>query len=114
MFRRFFQRNGQGQTPGPQESGQPSSPDLAELLKQQIAQQKDDGVHRTVLRVGEQKPPDDPDEQAYASDQEEHAETARNALQSGDFNRSVYHLGLALASDPAREDGLAPPHPWSA
>jgi len=114
MFRRFFQRNGQGQTPGPQESGQPGSPDLAELLKQQIAQQKDDGVHRMVLRVGEQKPPDDHDEQAYASDQEEHDEIARNALQSGDFKRSVYHLGLALASDPARDEWLALLDQWIA
>jgi tetratricopeptide (TPR) repeat protein len=121
MFRRLFQRNGRRQTPGPQGSGQPDQPDsadhlklAAELLQEQTGQQKDDNVHRMVLRAGGQKPPDDPDEQAYARDQGEHAELARNALQAGDFKRSIYHLGLALASDPTYDEWLALLDQWIA
>lgn len=121
MFRRFFQRNRRGQTPGPQESGQPGKPDpadfskqAAEFLQQQTGRQEDDGIHRMVLRMGEQKLPDDPDEQTYAMDQGEHAEIARDALQAGDFKRSIYHLGLALASDPACDEWLALLDQWIA
>src|SRR5450631_2963660 len=112
MFRRFFQRDKQdGQKPEPQkleqaqDAIQPDKPtsnqlkQATELLHQQAGQQKDDNVHRMALRTGNQELPEDLAEQAYGGDQGEHAVIARQALQTGDFKRSIYHLGLALASD---------------
>lgn len=120
MFRRFFPRKHQKQESGSQHSGQPSKAQLPDHLKaaaealQKQAGQQDDGIHRMVLRAGEQAPPDDPAEQAYAHDQGEHTEIAQKALQAGDFARSIYHLGLALASDPAREESLTLLDQWIA
>lgn len=64
----------------------------------------DDGVHRMALRSGKQKLPD---ELAYGGDQGEHAELAREALHAGNLRRSIYHLALALTSDPEHEEWLA-------
>lgn len=86
----------------------------AKILGKQAEQQNDDDVHRMALRAGKQRLPDDPDEQAYAEDQGEHAEIAQTALQSGDFKRAIYHLGQALASDPIREEWLALLDQWIA
>jgi tetratricopeptide (TPR) repeat protein len=121
MFRRFFQRNGRGQEPDPQESGSPldkPGPEEVQrarkILQGMGGQHEDDGVHRMAIRTGKQELPDDPDEQAYAGDQGEHAEIARSALRAGDLRRSIYHLGLALTSDPAREEWLALLDQWIA
>jgi tetratricopeptide (TPR) repeat protein len=121
MFRRFFQRNGRGQEPDPQESGSPldkPGPEEVQrarkILQGMGGQHEDDGVHRMAIRTGKQELPDDPDEQAYAGDQGEHAEIAQSALRAGDLRRSIYHLGLALASDPAREEWLALLDQWIA
>jgi len=123
MFRRFFQRDGQGQTPQSQGPEQPDTSDTNALLRQQAEhflkgqgkQPDDDGVHRMAIRAGgEQKPLDDSDERAYGQDQGEHAEIARKALQQKDFKRSIYHLGLALADDPIRDEWLALLAQWIA
>ena len=139
MFRRFFQRNGRGKTPGSDGSGlgqeanlheagktpdlhkvgQPDEPpdsvkQAAEILQQQQPQHEDDGVHRMAMRAGNQMLPDDPDEAMYAGDQGEHADIARNALQTGDFMRAIYHLGLALARDPMCDEWLALLDQWIA
>ena len=124
MFRRFFPRKDKGRAPDPQNTDQPGlarplDPAEAEEARQNIAQflphpESDDGVHRMALRTGEQKIPDDPDELAYAGDQGEHAELARDALQAGDLRRSIYHLALALASDPENEEWLALLDQWIA
>ena len=117
MFRRFFQRGGQGQTPEPQRPDPPSADEVqrARNSLQGLAKQtQDDGVHRMVMRTGNQPLPEDPDEQLYEKDQGEHAEIARNALEAGDLKRSIYHLGLALADDPARAEWLALLDRWIA
>jgi tetratricopeptide (TPR) repeat protein len=117
MFRRFFQRKGQGQTPGPQEPESAGEDDIQQarnILQELAEQEQDDGIHRMVMRAGKHKPPEDPDEQIYDRDQGEHAEIARSALQAGDFKRSIYHLGLALTSDPARDEWLALLDHWIA
>jgi tetratricopeptide (TPR) repeat protein len=122
MFRRFFPRKDKGRAPDPQHTDQPGlarplDPAEAEEARQNFAQflphpEVDDGVHRMALRTGEQKLPDDPDELAYAGDQGEHAELARDALQAGDLRRSIYHL--ALACDPEHEEWLALLDQWIA
>ncbi len=126
MFRRFFQRDKQdGQKPESQEPEhtQEASP-LDKPTPKQVEQAKellqagqkndDDDVHRMVLRAGNQELPEDLAEQAYGGDQGEHAEIARQALQTEDFKRSIYHLGLALASDPLRVEWLALLDQWIA
>ena len=67
-----------------------------------------------ALRSGKQELPDDPDELTYANDEGEHADIAREALQAGDLQRAVYHLALALASDPEREEWLTLLDQWIA
>jgi len=124
MFRRFFPRKDKGRAPDPQNTDQPGlarplNPAEAEEARQNLAKflphpEGDDGVHRMALRTGEQKLPDDPDELAYAGDQGEHAELARDALQAGDLRRSIYHLALALAGDPEHEEWLALLDQWIA
>ncbi len=113
MFRRFFQRNGQEHASQPQKSESSEAYEPPEhvkqaknLLQQQTEQKSDDSIHRMVLRAGGQQPPDDPDEQVYDMDQGEHGQLARSALAAKDFKRSIYHLGLALASDPLCEEWL--------
>lgn len=124
MFRQFFPRKDEERASDPQNTDQPGSarpldPAEAEEAWQNIAKflphpEVDDGVHRMALRSGKQKLPDDPDELAYADDQGEHAELARDALQVGDLRRSIYHLTLALADDPEREEWLALLDQWIA
>ena len=121
MFRRFFQRDKQdGQKSDPLEATAPDKPvsnhlkQVTEFLHQQARQQKDDDVHRMVIRTGNQELPEDLAEQTYGGDQGEHIEVARQALQTGDFNRSIYHLGLALASDPLHDEWLALLDQWIA
>ncbi len=120
MFRRFFPRKDKGRAPDPQHTDQPGlarplDPAEAEEARQNLAKylphpEGDDGVHRMALRTGEQKLPDDPDELAYAGDQGEHAELAREALQAGDLRRSIYHL--ALVGDPEHKEWLALLDQW--
>src|ERR1700692_3877175 len=117
MFRRFFQRDGQGQKPGPQEPEPPDADDRKQarkILQELAKQEKNDGVHRMVMRAGKQQPPEDPDEQIYDRDQGEHAPLSQSALQAGEFKRSIYHLGLALASDPVRDEWLTLLDQWIA
>jgi tetratricopeptide (TPR) repeat protein len=100
MFRRFFARF----------SRPHNWQQLPEGLPQQLmeaAGESDDAVHRMALRLGNQAPPEDGDEHVYAGDQGDHAELAGRALRDGDLKRSIFHLGLALADDPGREDWLA-------
>lgn len=124
MFRRFFPRKDKGNGSNPENSGQPDTsrsldPIEAEKARKNIAKflthpEVDDGVHRMALRSGKQELPDDPDELAYAGDQGEHTELARNALQAGDLRRSIYHLALALAEDPEHEERLTLLDQWIA
>lgn len=124
MFRQFFQRKGKGRASDDQNTGlpdaaRPLNPAEAEEARQNIEKflshpAEDDGVHRMALRSGNQKLPDDPDELAYGNDQGEHADIARDALPAGDLRRSIYHLSLALATDPEREDWLALLDQWIA
>jgi tetratricopeptide (TPR) repeat protein len=117
MFRRFFHRDGQEETPKSQKLEPPNADDIQrarDILQGQASQKKDDGVHRMAIRTGKQPLPEDPDERLYDKDQGEHAEIARRALQMGDFKRSIYHLGLALASDPIRDEWLALLDQWIA
>src|SRR5215468_8778433 len=104
MFRRFFPRKDKGRASDPHNKDRPglARQDLAKFLPHP---EGNDGVHRMALRTGEQKLPDDPDELAYAGDQGEDTELARDALQAGDLRRSIYHL--ALAGDPEHEEWLA-------
>src|SRR5579884_1779942 len=113
MFRRFFKRDGEGKK-NDQEQDADRKEQMRKTLQEHADQGQDDGVHRMVVRTGDQPLPEDPDEQIYDKEQGEHAEIARNALQAGDFKRSIYHLGLALASDPMRDDWLALLDQWIA
>lgn len=112
MFRRFFKRDGQEEEPGGQSSEPPESAKQAQEILQHMEQ--DDGVHRMVLRASNQPLPEDPDEKIYDQDEGEHAEIAQRALQTGDFKRAIYHLGLALAGDPVRAEWLALLDRWIA
>jgi tetratricopeptide (TPR) repeat protein len=112
MFRRFFKRNGREEEPGGHSSEPPESARQAQEILQHVEQ--DDGVHRMVLRASKQPLPEDPDEKIYDQDEGEHAEVAQRALQAGDFKRAIYHLGLALADDPARAEWLALLDRWIA
>lgn len=124
MFRQFFPRKGKGRASDPQNAGhsgsaRPLDPTEAEEARQNIAKylpqsESDDGVHRMALRSGKQKLPDDPDELAYSGDQGDHAKLAQEALQAGDLLRSIYHLALALADDPEREEWLTLLDQWIA
>jgi tetratricopeptide (TPR) repeat protein len=114
MFRRFFPRKDQpGDSSSQRQPDQPASPELLRKL-QAAAGDKDDGVHRMAVRAGnnEPPPPEDPDEQRYAQEQGAHDVLARQALQAGDLKRAVFHLGLALASDPGNEAWLALLDQW--
>src|SRR5579883_380415 len=112
MFRRFFKRNGRKEEPGGQSSEPPEWANQSREILQRM--ESDDGVHRMVLRVGQQPLPEDPDEKIYDQDEGEHTEVAQRALQTGDFKRAIYHLGLALADDPARAEWLALLDRWIA
>src|SRR6185312_11649588 len=117
LFRRFFPRDKQGQTPASQEPAPPGADEIEQARKtlQGLAKQgQDDGVHRMAIRASGPQPPEDPDEQRYEKEQGEHAEIAQSALQARDFKRSIYHLGLALASDPGRAEWLALLDQWIA
>lgn len=94
------------QTPGEAETGGQRFPPFLPPAQQ------DDGVHRMALRAGQQPLPEDRDALAYADDQGEHAVVARHALATGDVRRSIYHLILALAEDPEREEWLALLEAW--
>ncbi len=72
----------------------------------------DDDVHRMSIRAGETPPPDDPDEQVFAQEQGEHLMLAEEALQAGQFKRSIFHLGLVLADDPVSAEALALLDQW--
>jgi tetratricopeptide (TPR) repeat protein len=124
MFRQFFPRKGKGrasdsQNVGHSGSARPLDPAEAQEAQQNLAKYLpqpavDDGVHRMALRSGKQKLPDDPDELAYSGDQGDHAKLAQEALQAGDLRRSIYHLALALADDPEREEWLTLLDQWIA
>lgn len=65
-----------------------------------------------AIRTGKQPLPEDPDERRYEKEQGAEAELAQQALQAGDLKRSIYHLGLALASDPTRSEWLVLLDQW--